>query len=119
MAGRMPLGGWGDQGLALCGRAGTILTHPTLRLFGNLFEIEPSTIIPTWEDTPVPEITEKSVRWRLLRNTAMVAVVASAALVAGCAQEQPGPPPQPVAEAPPPPPPAPPPAPAPVIGERG
>jgi hypothetical protein len=65
------------------------------------------------------DVAEKSVRWRLLRNTMMVAVVVPAALLAGCAQPEPAPPPQPVAEAPPPPPAPPPPAPAPVIGERG
>jgi hypothetical protein len=60
-------------------------------------------------------------RWKLLRNTAMVAVVVPAALVAGCAQQEPPPPPPApaAAEAPPPPPAPPPPAPAPVVGERG
>jgi hypothetical protein len=62
----------------------------------------------------------KLARWKLLRNTAMVAVVVPAALVAGCAQPAPPPPPPPaVSEAPPPPPAPPPPAPAPVVGERG
>ena len=66
------------------------------------------------------DATEKLARWRLLRNVAMVAVIVPAALIAGCAQEQPAPPPQPaVSEAPPPPPAPPPPAPAPVVGERG
>jgi hypothetical protein len=66
------------------------------------------------------DVAEKLARWRLLRNTALLAVIVSAGLVAGCAQEQPAPPPQPaVSEAPPPPPAPPPPAPAPVVGERG
>jgi hypothetical protein len=63
---------------------------------------------------------EKLARWRRLRNVAMVALVVPAALVAGCAhQEPPPPPPQPAVEAPPPPPPPMAPAPAPVTGERG
>jgi len=63
---------------------------------------------------------EKLARWKLLRNTVMVAFVVPAALVAGCAQPAPPPPPAPaVSEAPPPPPAPPPPAPAPVVGERG
>lgn len=67
----------------------------------------------------MPDPTELA-RWRLLRNTAMIAAVVSAALVAGCAQEPAAPPPAPaVSEAPPPPPAPPPPAPAPVVGERG
>jgi hypothetical protein len=65
------------------------------------------------------DVAEKLAGWRLLRNTAVVAVLVPAALFAGCAQQQPAPPPQPVVSAAPPPPPAPPP-PAPLPrGERG
>ena len=68
------------------------------------------------------DVAEKSARWRLLRNIAMIAVVVPATLVAGCARQEPAPPPQPPAYEAPPPAPAPPPpapAPAPVTRERG
>jgi hypothetical protein len=65
------------------------------------------------------DVAGKVARHRLLRSAAMVALVVSAALLAGCPQPAP-PPPQPVAYQPPPPPaPPPPPPPAPVVGERG
>ena len=70
------------------------------------------------------DVAEKSARARRLRYIALVAIAVPAAVLAGCAhQEPPPPPPQPVAEAPPPPP-APPPMPETttttrVRGERG
>jgi hypothetical protein len=68
------------------------------------------------------EIAEKSAGWRLLRTAALIAIVVPAAVVVGCARQEPPPPAPAVSEAPPPPPP-PEPAPAPtrgpVIGERG
>ena len=54
------------------------------------------------------DVAEKMVRLRQLRNTALIAVVISAALLAGCAPAPaPPPPPQPVAAPAPPPPPVP------------
>ena len=58
------------------------------------------------------DVSEILARHRLLRNAAIVAVMVPAALLAGCASQQPAPPPAaPVEAAPPPPPPAPAPAP--------
>jgi hypothetical protein len=60
------------------------------------------------------DVSETLARQRLFRKAAIVAVLVPAALLAGCAQQQPAPPPaQPVQAAPPPPPPAP--APAPMV----
>ena len=63
---------------------------------------------------------DKSTLSRLLRTTAVIAILVPAAFLVGCAQEQPAPPPQPVAYQAPPPAPAPePPPPAPMRGQRG
>lgn len=108
----------GRSGPILGHGVGTIATHPTFVEFGDLLRLSyPPLSQPRRKQ--MSDVAEKLVRWKLLRNTAMVAVVIPAALVAGCAQEQPAPPPQPAISEAPPPPQAPPPPPAPVIGERG
>jgi hypothetical protein len=59
------------------------------------------------------DVTKKLARRRQLHNAAMVTLLVSAALLAGCAPAPPPPPPQPVAYPVPPPPPAP--VPVPVV----
>lgn len=66
------------------------------------------------------DAADKPARSKVLHTTAVIAVLVSATLFAGCAQQEPAPPPpQPSAYVAPPPPPAPPPPTRTVVGERG